>query len=149
MQTIFLQYFSSWTVPTAALTRACMDFSGLFIRNWRRITSGPTLKLWQHLEMEPCLLRSLLKSQDTLKYRFLVSARRNFLDLRRRTKVGRDRWAMSVNKIYWPAGDSLHITFSCYIGWNSTGTQHHSAAIQHWHLQEVSALREYAPLYMW
>lgn len=57
-----------------ALTQTCMDFSRLFVRNLRRITSGPTLKPWRLLGTEPCLLRSLSKSQDTLKYRSSVSA---------------------------------------------------------------------------
>lgn len=48
------------------------DFSCLFFRNLRRITSGPTLKHWRLLGTEPYLSRSLLKSPDTLKCRSSV-----------------------------------------------------------------------------
>ena len=70
-QILRCESLASWI---AAVTQTRMDFSRLFVRSWRRITSGPTLKPWRLLGTDPCLLRSSLKSRDTLKYRSWVSA---------------------------------------------------------------------------
>lgn len=70
-QILGCESLASWI---AAVTQTRMDFSRVFVRNWRRITSGPTLRPWRLLGTDPCLLRSSLKSRDTLKYRSWVSA---------------------------------------------------------------------------
>lgn len=70
-QILGCESLASWI---AAVTQTRMDFSCVFVRNWRRITSGPTLRPWRLLGTDPCLLRSSLKSRDTLKYRSWVSA---------------------------------------------------------------------------
>lgn len=62
-------------LKTCTTARALMDFFFLlFVRNWRRITSGPTPKPWRLSATALYLSRSLLKSRDTLKYRSSVSA---------------------------------------------------------------------------
>lgn len=72
-----LQTSAETLQPPSSLVNDCTYMYGfflLFVRNLRRITSGPTLKPWRLSGTELCLLRSLLKSQDTLKYRSSVSA---------------------------------------------------------------------------
>lgn len=161
-QILGCESLASWI---AAVTQTRMDFSRVFVRNWRRITSGPTLRPWRLLGTDPCLLRSSLKSRDTLKYRSWVSALCDFTmclcltlsvfllfmwveSIKKRRGPwtlqqcwGRrpDRWTVRAEEIYWPAEDSPAI-MSYYSECNSTATQYYRTEIQHGHLQEVSAL---------
>lgn len=138
-----------------------MAFSCLFIRNLKRIISGPTLKPWQLSATEPCLLRSSSKSRDTLKYRSSVSVFRDFLlclpsnyghfsllflflwtdqsSLKIRRSSEREGVREMKNK---SEGDLLAGRgFSCHYllieRCNLTTTQYYRSEIQSQHLQEV------------